>query len=1101
MNDTRKTKTQLIEELTGLRSERNFSESLIETAQVIVLVLDPEGRIVRFNPYMEDISGYRLEEVQGKDWFTTFLPERDQARIRDLFLSAIGDIQTRGNVNPILTRDGHECLIEWYDKTLKDAEGRNAGLLSIGQDITKRRQAEEALAREEAELRATLYGIGDAVISTDIEGRVARMNPQAEQLTGWTEVDAVGRLLDEVFHIVNEETHQKVESPVTHVLREGDVVGLANHTLLVSKDGREIPIADSGAPIQNEKGGTIGVVLVFRDQSEERLGHQLTEMRLALIAHAVDHDLDEFLTWSLDEVGILVGSPIGFYHFVEPDQKSLSLQQWSTRTLKEFCRAEGKGLHYDIDQAGVWGDCVNEKKPVIHNDYAALPHKKGMPEGHAEEIRELVVPVVREDKVVAILGVGNKSAEYTQRDVEIVSYLADVTWEIVQKKRADETLKQSEGILNATGKMGKIGGWEHDLGTGKAVWTQALYDIIEIPYDREPPGVDEHLDYYPLRDQNILREAYQQAIDSGVPFDLELQVYTAKKKMIWCRAQGEPVYEGGKCVTVRGIFQDVTERKQAEEVAEVNLALQRVRNEILLMEEEEDWGNVVQRLERELRSLIDFEDCGINVLDEKNDVQIDYYMKLDELQCEKVMGIPSVLRRVQEMGEPLYRRNRREIDQWENNRSRPEIRSVVDIPFPGGTLAINSKEESAFDERDIQIFSQFAQVVAEGTRRLEDITQRKQMEQELVRLERLRAVGELSAGVSHNLNNILTNVLGPAQLLQRKTDDPELLREVDDIITSAVRARDLVHELHLSVRTEEEETLKPVSVDPVVQQAVQTARPRWKDEAEAKGVTIEVVTQWGGTPPIKGTEGGLHDIFTNLIFNAVDAMPEGGGIHIQTARMNDRVEITLSDTGTGMDEATRLRVFEPFFTTKMDIGTGLGLSTVFNTVTRWEGTIKVDSNPGEGTMFTLHFPIWADEVVEEEGRETVVQPVRGGKVLIVDDDESICRLLSRLLEERHEVEAVGDGRQALDMFAPGKYDAVMIDLGMSGISGDQLVKRMQEIDPLAATVLITGWALPEADVRVMSFDFRIEKPFDDLDEVEDVVARAIAVHDRRAARE
>ena len=152
-------------------------------------------------------------------------------------------------------------------------------------------------------------------------------------------------------------------------------------------------------------------------------------------------------------------------------------------------------------------------------------------------------------------------------------------------------------------------------------------------------------------------------------------------------------------------------------------------------------------------------------------------------------------------------------------------------------------------------------------------------------------------------------------------------------------------------------------------------------------------------------------------------------------------------------------------------------------------------------MFTLHFPIWADEVVEEEGRETVVQPVRGGKVLIVDDDESICRLLSRLLEERHEVEAVGDGRQALDMFAPGKYDAVMIDLGMSGISGDQLVKRMQEIDPLAATVLITGWALPEADVRVMSFDFRIEKPFDDLDEVEDVVARAIAVHDRRAARE
>lgn len=191
-------------------------------------------------------------------------------------------------------------------------------------------------------------------------------------------------------------------------------------------------------------------------------------------------------------------------------------------------------------------------------------------------------------------------------------------------------------------------------------------------------------------------------------------------------------------------------------------ALQRVRNEILLMEEEGDWGKVVQMLERELRSLIEFEDCGINVLDTKNDVQIDYYMKHEELQRDRVVGIPSVLRRMQEMGKPLYRKNRTEIDQWENNRSRPEIRAVVDVPFPGGTLAVNSREEEAFGERDIQIFSQFAQVVAEGMRRLEDITARKQMEQELIHLERLRAVGELSAGVSHNLNNILTNVMGPA---------------------------------------------------------------------------------------------------------------------------------------------------------------------------------------------------------------------------------------------------------------------------------------------------------------------------------------------------
>ena len=179
------------------------------------------------------------------------------------------------------------------------------------------------------------------------------------------------------------------------------------------------------------------------DIDRKELSEGFLEIRLSLIEYANTHTLDELLSQALDEVGTLLDSPIGFYHFVDPDQKSLSLQQWSTRTLKEFCRAEGKGTHYSIDQAGVWIDCLSQKKAVIHNDYSSLPHKKGMPEGHAKVIRELVVPVIRKDKAVAILGIGNKPTDYTQRDVEIVSYLADVTWEIVQQKRADDALRKT----------------------------------------------------------------------------------------------------------------------------------------------------------------------------------------------------------------------------------------------------------------------------------------------------------------------------------------------------------------------------------------------------------------------------------------------------------------------------------------------------------------------------------------------------------------------------------------------------------------------------------------------------------------------------------
>lgn len=312
-----------------------------------------------------------------------------------------------------------------------------------------------ALYQAESDLRAsvqrhkiTLEAIGDAVIATDPLGQVEFLNPVAETLTGWSQSEAAGRPLAEVFRIINKESRESVEEPVTRVLREETVVGLANHTLLIARDGREIPIADSAAPIRDDSGMITGVVLVFRDQTEEKRAHQLLQTRLNLLEYATTHALEDLLTRTLDEAGNLLQSPIGFYHFVDSDQQSLTLQQWSTRTRREFCRAGGRGMHYPIAQAGVWVDCIREAKPVIHNDYASLPHKKGLPPGHAEVIRELLVPVMREGKIVAIIGVGNKPADYTDEDVETIAYLADITWNIIEQKRMEERLRENEAFLN-----------------------------------------------------------------------------------------------------------------------------------------------------------------------------------------------------------------------------------------------------------------------------------------------------------------------------------------------------------------------------------------------------------------------------------------------------------------------------------------------------------------------------------------------------------------------------------------------------------------------------------------------------------------------------
>lgn len=337
----------------------------------------------------------------------------------------------------------------------------NGELVAPGRDAFSEKLVQ--LETSEQRYRSILHSIGDGVIVTDVNGLVVELNHVAEQLTGWTQEQAMGRLAEEIFRIVNEETGETVESPVSRVLREGKVVGLANHTMLINRHGTQRPIADSGAPVFDTSGDLTGVVLVFRDQTEERLRQRMTAARLELLEYAATHSLERVLTRAIDQITDLVESPIGFFHFVEADQQTISHQTWSTRTVQEFCRVKPESRLYGIADAGIWVDCVHTRAPVVHNDYASLPHRKGLPEGHAPVVRELVVPVMRTDSIVAILGVGNKGTDYTKHDVEIVNYLADVTWQIVEQKTAEQALRQREEKLSLLFETMPAGWAEHRM--------------------------------------------------------------------------------------------------------------------------------------------------------------------------------------------------------------------------------------------------------------------------------------------------------------------------------------------------------------------------------------------------------------------------------------------------------------------------------------------------------------------------------------------------------------------------------------------------------------------------------------------------------------
>ena len=311
---------------------------------------------------------------------------------------------------------------------------------------------------------------------------------------------------------------------------------------------------------------------VVRDISEHKRVEDILQARLRITEFGAEHSLDDLLQNALDELCGLTHSPIGFFHFVEPDQITLSLQTWSTRTLKEMCTAEGKGQHYNIDQAGVWVDCVREGRPVIHNDYANLPasQRKGLPQGHAPIVREMVFPIMRNQKIVAIIGVGNKSVDYTEEDISYASRLADLIWDITDRKRAES---QREAALVA-------------LRESEARYRSILEDQTELICRYLPDGrlsfVNEaYARYYSETAQRLINTNFIPNIpepdismvigkileitpqDSVVVY--EHRIIKSDGEIRWQRWTHRGIYDASdKLIEHQAVGNDITERKQME---------------------------------------------------------------------------------------------------------------------------------------------------------------------------------------------------------------------------------------------------------------------------------------------------------------------------------------------------------------------------------------------------------------------------------------------------------------------------------------------------------------------------------------------------------
>jgi CheY-like chemotaxis protein len=290
-----------------------------------------------------------------------------------------------------------------------------------------------------------------------------------------------------------------------------------------------------------------------------------------------------------------------------------------------------------------------------------------------------------------------------------------------------------------------------------------------------------------------------------------------------------------------------------------------------------------------------------------------------------------------------------------------------------------------------------------------------------------------------------------------------------------------------------------VSLNEIITEVVNITQPRWKDQPQKKGIQVELTTQLGDIPRIMGNPSELREVLTNIIFNAVDAMPKGGTLTVATQpQTEDWVEVRIADTGIGMTEEVRKRVFDPFFTTKGVTNSGLGMSVSYGIIKRHGGEILIESEPGRGTIFILHLPTGygEEEVVRKE--VTPVKEPRQARILVIDDEDSVRDILSRVLKTKgHQVVVASNGEEGIERFRSEPFDLVFTDLGMPKLSGWDVGKTIKGINPKVPIAMITGWGV-ELDREKLSesgIDLIVSKPFN-FDQVIHLVSEAMELKER-----
>jgi PAS domain S-box-containing protein len=940
----------------------------------------------------------------------------------------------------------------------RDLQAARQAALNMMQDAV---QAKEKLSESEENLRTTLHSIGDAVMSTDTGGRVVSMNPVAERLTGWGESEASGKPLQEVFKIINEQTRRTVENPADNVLKSGQIVGLANHTLLIAKDGREIPIADSGAPIRNSHGETTGVVLVFRDQTEERDARRALEESEAQYRYLFENMTAGFAVHEMiyDEAG----KPED-YRFLQVNPA--------------FEQLTG------LSAGGIIGRTVTEVLP------ATEPHWI-----------ETYGTVAQTGEPVEFESYSKELGKYFSSRAfrPAPGQFAVIFYDITERMRLQNALEKRVVALT------------RPLADEAEIAFDTLFDLEEIQRIQDEfsnaTGTAAHIvrpDGTPITEpSNVvdfckLVKATEKGRVSCLKSDRVIGAYHPGGPVVHCCLSGG-LWDASVNITVAGkhvaswLIGQVRNEAQTEDAmrsyarkigADEDALITAFYNVPAMSEEHfrqvaqvlftlanqlstSAYQNMQQarfiseqkKTEDDLRRLSTaIEQSEETVVITDTDGIIQYvnpsFEKVTGYSREEVAGQTPRLLKSGRQDETFY------SDLWKTITSGETWNGRFINKRKNGELYTDEASISPVRGKDGTITGYVA------VRR--DITAELQQEEDFRQAQKMESVGQLAGGIAHDFNNMLQAIQGFAEiLLERLTGGTVEHNSAQEIIKAAKRAAGLTRKLLVFSRKQ--------SVDKKEMDLNETVRESEALLCTLLGESIRIDLHLAGDlPKIYADHGQMAQIIMNLAVNARDAMPGGGRLTIATdqIRFSEKdaaglpdvdpgmfVCLSVNDTGCGMNKAVQERLFEPFFTTKeVGKGTGLGLAVIYGIVKQNRGWVHVYSEENRGTCFKIYLPALADGPAETAGTEKTAE--EGERILFVEDDSDTREMVVRILEPAgYIVSAAATAEEALALFEkPGEaFNLLFSDIILPEKNGMELADELRNRNPGLPVLLYSGY--------------------------------------------